>query len=156
MLILNLPTLTNRGHKEKIFVVKCNPLLNDKLVTVGIKHIKFWQHAGTCPESNDRRKNASLLWSHFYLPLCLCSRRRSDIQARCVQERQPTRDHDVGVLWPQWGAGLLRSCHRRCLHLEGTSAAENCQSPRWTCVCHVLLGQSKEGLGTGLVCCLIY
>lgn len=35
-----------RGHKEKIFVVKCNPLLMDKLVTVGIKHIKFWQHAG--------------------------------------------------------------------------------------------------------------
>uniref|UniRef100_A0A3Q1BB23 HELP domain-containing protein n=1 Tax=Amphiprion ocellaris TaxID=80972 RepID=A0A3Q1BB23_AMPOC len=37
---------TARGHKEKIFVVKCNPLLMDKLVTVGIKHIKFWQHAG--------------------------------------------------------------------------------------------------------------
>ncbi|KAF1375383.1 hypothetical protein PFLUV_G00219460 [Perca fluviatilis] len=35
-----------RGHKEKIFVVKCNPLLMDKLVTVGIKHIQFWQHAG--------------------------------------------------------------------------------------------------------------
>ncbi|XP_029927079.1 echinoderm microtubule-associated protein-like 6 isoform X2 [Myripristis murdjan] len=37
---------TARGHKEKIFVVRCNPMLNDKLVTVGIKHIKFWQHAG--------------------------------------------------------------------------------------------------------------
>ncbi|XP_008295351.1 echinoderm microtubule-associated protein-like 6 [Stegastes partitus] len=37
---------TARGHKEKMFVVKCNPLLMDKLVTVGIKHIKFWQHAG--------------------------------------------------------------------------------------------------------------
>ncbi|KAM4730013.1 echinoderm microtubule-associated protein-like 6 isoform 3-T3 [Anableps anableps] len=37
---------TARGHKEKIFVVKCNPMLMDKLVTVGIKHIKFWQHAG--------------------------------------------------------------------------------------------------------------
>lgn len=35
-----------RGHKEKIFVVKCNPVLMDKLVTVGIKHIQFWQHAG--------------------------------------------------------------------------------------------------------------
>ncbi|KAK1905067.1 Echinoderm microtubule-associated protein-like 6 [Dissostichus eleginoides] len=34
------------GHKEKIFVVKCNPMLMDKLVTVGIKHIQFWQHAG--------------------------------------------------------------------------------------------------------------
>ncbi|XP_047458383.1 echinoderm microtubule-associated protein-like 6 isoform X2 [Mugil cephalus] len=37
---------TARGHKEKIFVVRCNPVLMDKLVTVGIKHIKFWQHAG--------------------------------------------------------------------------------------------------------------
>uniref|UniRef100_A0A8C4H6J2 EMAP like 6 n=1 Tax=Dicentrarchus labrax TaxID=13489 RepID=A0A8C4H6J2_DICLA len=37
---------TARGHKEKIFVVKCNPMLMDKLVTVGIKHIQFWQHAG--------------------------------------------------------------------------------------------------------------
>ncbi|XP_037543112.1 echinoderm microtubule-associated protein-like 6 isoform X2 [Nematolebias whitei] len=37
---------TARGHKEKIFVVKCNPMLMDKLVTVGIKHIKFWQLTG--------------------------------------------------------------------------------------------------------------
>ncbi|XP_072293600.1 echinoderm microtubule-associated protein-like 6 isoform X2 [Eucyclogobius newberryi] len=37
---------TARGHKDKIFVVKCNPLLMDKLVTVGIKHIRFWQHTG--------------------------------------------------------------------------------------------------------------
>lgn len=36
-----------RGHKDKIFVVKCNPHHVDKLVTVGIKHIKFWQQAGT-------------------------------------------------------------------------------------------------------------
>lgn len=35
-----------RGHKDKIFVVKCNPMVMDKLVTVGIKHIKFWQLAG--------------------------------------------------------------------------------------------------------------
>ncbi|XP_071235743.1 echinoderm microtubule-associated protein-like 6 isoform X1 [Salvelinus alpinus] len=37
---------TARGHKDKLFVVKCNPSLMDKLVTVGIKHIKFWQHTG--------------------------------------------------------------------------------------------------------------
>ncbi|XP_042565417.1 echinoderm microtubule-associated protein-like 6 isoform X9 [Clupea harengus] len=37
---------TARGHKDKLFVVKCNPLLMDKLVTVGMKHIKFWQLAG--------------------------------------------------------------------------------------------------------------
>ncbi|XP_028844275.1 echinoderm microtubule-associated protein-like 6 isoform X1 [Denticeps clupeoides] len=37
---------TARGHKDKLFVVKCNPLLMDKLVTVGMKHIKFWQQTG--------------------------------------------------------------------------------------------------------------
>lgn len=36
-----------RGHKDKIFVVKCNPHHVDKLVTVGMKHIKFWQQTGT-------------------------------------------------------------------------------------------------------------
>lgn len=41
-----LRLLSCRGHKEKIFVVKCNPMLMDKLVTVGIKHIHFWQHTG--------------------------------------------------------------------------------------------------------------
>uniref|UniRef100_A0A4W6DSW6 EMAP like 6 n=1 Tax=Lates calcarifer TaxID=8187 RepID=A0A4W6DSW6_LATCA len=35
-----------RGHKDKIFVVKSNPFRMDKLVTVGMKHIKFWQHSG--------------------------------------------------------------------------------------------------------------
>ncbi|TKS67941.1 Echinoderm microtubule-associated protein-like 6 [Collichthys lucidus] len=34
------------GHKEKIFVVRSNPFRTDKLLTVGIKHIKFWQHSG--------------------------------------------------------------------------------------------------------------
>ncbi|XP_069464337.1 echinoderm microtubule-associated protein-like 6 isoform X1 [Ambystoma mexicanum] len=37
---------TTRGHKDKIFVVKCNPHHADKLVTVGMKHIKFWQQTG--------------------------------------------------------------------------------------------------------------
>ncbi|NXW53095.1 EMAL6 protein, partial [Eurystomus gularis] len=37
---------TTRGHKDKIFVVKCNPHHVDRLVTVGIKHIKFWQQTG--------------------------------------------------------------------------------------------------------------
>ncbi|XP_069772417.1 echinoderm microtubule-associated protein-like 5 isoform X2 [Narcine bancroftii] len=35
-----------RGSAEKIFVVKLNPYMPDKLVTAGIKHIKFWQRAG--------------------------------------------------------------------------------------------------------------
>ncbi|XP_068183951.1 echinoderm microtubule-associated protein-like 6 isoform X2 [Antennarius striatus] len=37
---------TARGHSEKILVVRCHPLVMDKLVTVGIKHIRFWKHAG--------------------------------------------------------------------------------------------------------------
>ncbi|OCT79280.1 hypothetical protein XELAEV_18026090mg [Xenopus laevis] len=37
---------STRGHKDKIFVVKCNPHHVDKLVTVGMKHIKFWQQTG--------------------------------------------------------------------------------------------------------------
>ncbi|XP_046848411.1 echinoderm microtubule-associated protein-like 6 [Xenia sp. Carnegie-2017] len=37
---------TTRGHKDKIFVVKWNPFSSDKLVTVGIKHIKFWTQTG--------------------------------------------------------------------------------------------------------------
>ncbi|XP_051939881.1 echinoderm microtubule-associated protein-like 6 isoform X6 [Hippocampus zosterae] len=34
------------GQKDKVFVVKSNPFRMDKLVTVGMKHIKFWQHTG--------------------------------------------------------------------------------------------------------------
>ncbi|KAL7992619.1 hypothetical protein Chor_016875 [Crotalus horridus] len=35
-----------RGSKDKIFVVKINPFTPDKLITAGIKHIKFWRRAG--------------------------------------------------------------------------------------------------------------
>lgn len=35
-----------RGHKDKIFVIKWNPYDQNKLVTVGVKHIKFWTQAG--------------------------------------------------------------------------------------------------------------
>ncbi|XP_045150033.1 echinoderm microtubule-associated protein-like 6 [Echinops telfairi] len=41
---------TTRGHKDKIFVIKCDPHHADKLVTAGVKHIKFWQQAGTVLE----------------------------------------------------------------------------------------------------------
>ncbi|XP_072031189.1 echinoderm microtubule-associated protein-like 6 isoform X3 [Amphiura filiformis] len=37
---------STRGHKDKIFVIKWNPHNHDKLVTVGMKHIKFWNQAG--------------------------------------------------------------------------------------------------------------
>ncbi|KAK2499867.1 hypothetical protein MC885_013840, partial [Smutsia gigantea] len=35
-----------RGSKDKIFVVKMNPYMPDKLITAGIKHMKFWHRAG--------------------------------------------------------------------------------------------------------------
>ncbi|XP_013391678.1 echinoderm microtubule-associated protein-like 6 [Lingula anatina] len=37
---------TTRGHKDKIFVIKWNPYDLNKLVSVGVKHIKFWTQAG--------------------------------------------------------------------------------------------------------------
>jgi WD40 repeat protein len=37
---------TTRGHKDKIFMVKWSPSSSDQLVTVGVKHIKFWTQAG--------------------------------------------------------------------------------------------------------------
>lgn len=33
-------------------MVRCHPLLMDRLVTVGIKHIRFWQHAGKAGADN--------------------------------------------------------------------------------------------------------
>lgn len=35
-----------RGHKDKIFEVRCDPNNVDKMVTVGVRHIKFWTQAG--------------------------------------------------------------------------------------------------------------
>eukprot|EP00111_Clytia_hemisphaerica_P009365 TCONS_00027488-protein len=37
---------TARGHKDKIFEVRCDPNNIDSLVTVGVRHIKFWTIAG--------------------------------------------------------------------------------------------------------------
>ena len=35
-----------RGHNDKIFCLRWNPFDNDRFVTVGVKHIKFWTKAG--------------------------------------------------------------------------------------------------------------
>ena len=35
-----------RGHKDKIYVIKWNPHETGKIVTVGVKHIKFWSQTG--------------------------------------------------------------------------------------------------------------
>jgi len=37
---------TSNGHKDKIFMIRFDPIDSNKLVTVGVKHIKFWQHVG--------------------------------------------------------------------------------------------------------------
>ena len=37
---------STRGHKDKIFCIKWNPHTPDNLVTVGVKHIKFWSQVG--------------------------------------------------------------------------------------------------------------
>lgn len=37
---------TTRGHKDKIFVVKWDPHNAERLVTAGMKHIKFWTQTG--------------------------------------------------------------------------------------------------------------
>ena len=37
---------TTRGHKDKIFVIRWSPSSSDHLITVGVKHIKFWAQAG--------------------------------------------------------------------------------------------------------------
>ena len=38
---------TTRGHKDKIFLLSWNPHHTDQMVTVGVKHIKFWTLTGT-------------------------------------------------------------------------------------------------------------
>ena len=36
----------SRGHNDKIFCLRWNPHDDDRFVTVGVKHIKFWTRAG--------------------------------------------------------------------------------------------------------------
>lgn len=37
---------TARGHKDKLFQIKWSPFDENQLVTVGVKHIKFWAQVG--------------------------------------------------------------------------------------------------------------
>lgn len=53
----------SRGHKDKIFVIKWNPFDATKLVTVGIKHIKFWNQTGRCCLVEGRLS----CWVHAFL-----------------------------------------------------------------------------------------
>ena len=38
---------STRGHKDNIFLLMWNPNAADQMVTVGVKHIKFWTQTGT-------------------------------------------------------------------------------------------------------------
>ncbi len=42
----NFSLFVYRGSKDKIFVIKINPYMPDKLITAGVKHMKFWHRAG--------------------------------------------------------------------------------------------------------------
>jgi hypothetical protein len=36
-----------RGHRDQIFCIKWRPLVKNAAVTVGVRHIKFWEQAGS-------------------------------------------------------------------------------------------------------------
>lgn len=36
-----------RGHRDQIFCIKWRPLVKDAAITVGVRHIKFWEQAGS-------------------------------------------------------------------------------------------------------------
>ena len=40
------------GHKDRIFMIRWNPFIQGQLVTVGVRHIKFWTRIGKSMESN--------------------------------------------------------------------------------------------------------
>jgi WD40 repeat protein len=42
----NIEFSFSRGHNDKIFCLRWNPHDDDRCVTVGVKHIKFWTKAG--------------------------------------------------------------------------------------------------------------
>lgn len=48
-----------RGSKDKIFVVKINPYMPDKLITAGVKHMKFWHKAGKTKHPFDTKDKSS-------------------------------------------------------------------------------------------------
>lgn len=64
-----------RGSKDKIFVVKINPYLPDKLITAGVKHMKFWHKAGKTPvvlatRASYMQEPGSAVTHLSFLPLC--------------------------------------------------------------------------------------
>ena len=54
------------GHKDRIFMIRWNPFNPSQLVTVGVKHIKFWTRVGKSMESKrgilpKDKKNTTIL-----------------------------------------------------------------------------------------------
>ncbi|KAI6648377.1 Echinoderm microtubule-associated protein-like 6 [Oopsacas minuta] len=54
------------GHKDRIFMIRWNPYQDGQLVTVGVKHLKFWNRVGSTMKSNrgilpKDKKNTTLL-----------------------------------------------------------------------------------------------
>ena len=69
---------TTRGHKDKIFLLSWNPGSADQLVTVGIKHIKFWKQAGmytvlgTCSHTFWAQNIQAISSVNAYITVCVC------------------------------------------------------------------------------------
>ena len=58
------------GHKDRIFMIRWNPFKSDELITVGIKHIKFWNRIGGSMKNKrgvlpKDKKNTTLLCITF-------------------------------------------------------------------------------------------
>lgn len=49
-----------RGHKDKIFMLQWNPAVPDHMITVGVKHIKFWTQVGKHHLQHDTQFHAEL------------------------------------------------------------------------------------------------
>lgn len=115
------------GSKDKIFVVKISPYMPDKLITAGVKHMKFWHKAGKWRSLKIFKyyviRNILLYRHKIFLSMLLCCYRwRSDWEEGWHRE---DRDHDVCSIWLDRGDGVFRDMHWRHLHLEGHVASED-------------------------------
>lgn len=129
-----------RGSKDKIFVVKINPYLPDKLITAGVKHMKFWHKAGKTlffflfidwmAETN-KQHSAELLAPQLRVdPLLLFRWRFNWAQG----EHGEDGDYDVCCVRLVRGDGVFRHMLGGHLHLEGHVSHEDCQGSWRPCV----------------------
>lgn len=135
-----------RGSKDKIFVVKINPYLPDKLITAGVKHMKFWHKAGkTCislltSRTASNKQNCGSAVTHLIVTVWVSFRWWSNwAQGKHGEDG----DYDVCCVWLVRGDGVFRHMHRGHLYLEGHVPDEDCQSPRRTCFQYA---RSRKGI----------